>query len=346
MKKQIKIILLIVFIALVSVVGFCAYKYLNQDTNNENITPPSNTSNLNPLTGLPINKDSKNKRPIAIMINNLHSGQPLVGVSDADIMYECPTEGGITRILSVFKDPSNVTSIGSVRSARPYFISIAKSLDAIYVHLGGSTLAYNILKSNYIDSIDLISNGKYMWRDQDRLKNLGLEHSALTSGELLNKAIESKGFNTQISNDYIYTQKFNDNSQINQGTSANEVTAVFSGYKSTTFTYDKQGQTYLISQFQKPQMDDNKKVQNSKQNIILMNIEGKNIDNTELLELNIIGKGTGKYISHGKCIDITWSRDKDTSPFKYYTTDGSELIMLPGQTYVCLLAQWTSIKIN
>lgn len=351
MKKQTKIILsIIIFLVLILIIGFFSYNCLTKpnDTNLESseTSDLSDLNDLNPLTGLPINKNIVKKRPIAIMINNLHSGQPLVGVSDADIMYECPTEGGITRILGVFKDPSNIDSIGSVRSARPYFISIAKSLDAIYVHLGGSTHAYNILKSNYIDSIDLISNGNFMWRDQNRLKNLGLEHSALTSGKLLNSAVESKGFQTQLSKNYKYPQKFNENSQINQGTAANKVTAVFSGYKSTTFTYDQENQTYLISQFKKPQMDDNKKIQNSKQNIILMNIEGKNIDDTELLDLNIIGKGTGKYISHGKCIDITWSRDKDTSPFKYYSTDGSDLIMLPGQIYVCLLAQWTSVNIN
>ncbi len=67
------------------------------------------TYSKNPLTGLPIDDDKVNARPIAIMINNLHSGQPLLGVTEADIMYECPTEGGITRILGVFK----------IRSARP-----------------------------------------------------------------------------------------------------------------------------------------------------------------------------------------------------------------------------------
>ena len=353
MKIKSKIILFSLFLTVIIVIGvfwwFSQNKkniipYENKDFQ-QNATSNVENLNINPLTGLTLSNDKVNNRPIAIMINNLHSGQPLLGVSEADIMYECPTEGGITRILGVFKDPSSVPAIGSVRSSRPYFISIAKGLDAIYFHLGGSTHAYEILKSGYIDSIDLIKC-QFMWRDQNRLKNLGLEHSALTSGERINEGIKSKAFRTQLDENYKYSQKFSENSQVLSGSDATKITAVFSGYKSTTFTYDEQNQTYLISQFNKPQMDDNVKKQNSKPNIIFLNISAKNIDNTELLKLDLISRGTGKYFSHGKCIDINWVRNKDTSPFEFFTTNNEPLVMVPGKSYVCLLAQWAHINIE
>ena len=75
-----------------------------------------------------------------------------------------------------------------------------------------------------------------MWRDQNRLKNLGLEHSALTSGERINEGIKSKAFRTQLDENYKYSQKFSENSQVLSGSDAPKITAVFSGYKSTTFT--------------------------------------------------------------------------------------------------------------
>lgn len=349
MKNMSKIVVMAVF-SVIIIFAAAGFFFLNHKNNSvtefsQNEEVRVENQSKNPLTGLPIDGDKVNNRPVAIMINNLHSGQPLLGVTEADIMYECPTEGGITRILGVFKDPSAVPAIGSVRSSRPYFISIAKSLDAIYVHLGGSTHAYSILKSGYIDSIDLIK-GQFMWRDPARRKNLGLEHSALTSGEKLDEGIKAHGFRTQWSNDYSYPQRFGNDSQVLSGTSATTVTAKFSGYKSTVFTYDEPTQTYLISQFNRPQMDDNVKRQNSKPNIILMNVYGQNIDNSELLALDIIGRGTGKYISHGKCIDITWARDTDTSPFSYFTNDGTPLTMLPGKIYTCLLAQWARADIE
>lgn len=349
MKNKSKMIAMAGFFAII-IVAAGGFFFLNQKNDPVTETPQNEEIRVevhskNPLTDLPIDSNKINNRPVAIMINNLHSGQPLLGVTEADIMYECPTEGGITRILGVFKDPSALPAIGSVRSSRPYFISIAKGLDAIYVHLGGSTHAYSILKSGYIDSIDLIK-GQFMWRDPARRKNLGLEHSALTSGEKLGEGIKANGFRTQWSKDYTYPQSFGNDSQVLGGMSATKVTAKFSGYKSTVFTYDEPSQTYLVSQFNRPQMDDNVKMQNSKPNIILMNVSGQNIDNTELLALDIIGRGTGKYISHGKCIDITWTRNADTSPFSYFTSDGKPLTMLPGKIYTCLLAQWARADIE
>lgn len=353
MKNKSKIVLLSIF--LISTISFSFLYWFFQNQKDSIIIPAEiefspqnsiiNVENLsvNPLTGLPLKENMVNSRPVAVMINNMHSGQPLLGVTDADILFECPAEGGITRILGVFKDPSNVPAIGSVRSSRPYFISIAKGLDAIYFHLGGSTLAYEILKSGYIDSIDLI-RGYFMWRDQNRLKNLGLEHSALTSGEKINEGIKANGFRTTLNENYVYPQKFDENSPVLNGSSANNFTAVFSGYKSTSFAYDEQNQTYLISQFNKPQMDDNVKMQNSKPNVIFLDISAQRIDNTELLKLDIIGRGSGKYFSRGKYIDISWSRKNDESPFELFTSDGAPLSMLPGKSYVCLLAQWAHVK--
>lgn len=49
-----------------------------------------------------------------------------------------PAEGGITRMLAVYQSLEDVGSIGSIRSARPYYIELALGHDALYVHAGGS----------------------------------------------------------------------------------------------------------------------------------------------------------------------------------------------------------------
>ena len=74
---------------------------------------------VNPLTGEPTAEDLSGKRPIAIMLNNLKAALPQHGVSQADIIYEIPAEGGITRMLAVFQSVDGVGAIGSGRSARP-----------------------------------------------------------------------------------------------------------------------------------------------------------------------------------------------------------------------------------
>lgn len=348
MKKKSKIIILLLAIAVILGCGaYWIFVASSQKTSPKTAqqNQPIETG-INSLTGLPIDESKANNRPIAIMINNYHGAQPLHGVSEADIMFECPAEGGITRILSVFKDYEKVSTIGSVRSSRPYFIDLAKSLDAIYVHLGGSTHAYEKLNSGYIDSIDLIGLGQFMWRDSARRSKLGLEHSAMTSGENLVKAVKFKGYKTQTDPQIKNTLKFGEKSQVLEGQEVKDVSAIFSDYKRTSFTYDAQNQTYLISQFKGPQIDGNINEQNSKQNVIFLDVNGQKIDNSKLLSLSTTGEGTGKYFSRGKYIDIMWSRSEGANFFKFFTADKKDLLLLPGKTYVCVLPQWSSFEIK
>ena len=86
----------------------------------------------NPLTGEGLETDLSGQRPIAVMINNLKKSLPQAGVSQADIIYEIPAEGGITRLLALFQSVEGVGEIGTVRSARDYYVSLAYGHDAIY----------------------------------------------------------------------------------------------------------------------------------------------------------------------------------------------------------------------
>ena len=85
-------------------------------------TPTPYDGPVSPLSGLPIGEEWLNRRPVAIMLNNLKEALPQMGQSQADIIYEVPAEGGITRMLAVYQSLDGVGKIGSIRSARPYTI--------------------------------------------------------------------------------------------------------------------------------------------------------------------------------------------------------------------------------
>ena len=151
----------------------------------------------NPLTGLPCETDLSNARPYAIMLNNLQKALPQYGVAKADIIYEVPAEGGITRMLGIFTDITDLGNVGSIRSARDYYVQIARGHDALYVHAGGSPGAYDLIANAGIDSIDGIK-GAYnaiFWRDATRKAVAGYEHSLfLTASELKAYAEENPDF--------------------------------------------------------------------------------------------------------------------------------------------------------
>ena len=79
-------------------------------------------TDYNRLTGLDdLSDEAKGKRPVAIMINNIKQSLPQYGIADADLMFECEVEGGITRMMAVYADYSKVPAVCSVRSCRYYF---------------------------------------------------------------------------------------------------------------------------------------------------------------------------------------------------------------------------------
>ena len=62
-------------------------------------TPTPYNGPVSPLSGLPMGEEWVNRRPVAVMLNNLKEALPQLGQSMADIIYEVPAEGGITRML-------------------------------------------------------------------------------------------------------------------------------------------------------------------------------------------------------------------------------------------------------
>ncbi|NLN47751.1 MAG: DUF3048 domain-containing protein, partial [Clostridiales bacterium] len=55
------------------------------------------------LTGLEVLDEADiNQRPIAVMIDNEINARPQSGLDSADIVYEMPVEGNITRYMAIY----------------------------------------------------------------------------------------------------------------------------------------------------------------------------------------------------------------------------------------------------
>ena len=108
----------------------------------------------NPLSGEGLDTDISGKRPAAVMFNNLKKALPQLGVAKADVLYEIVAEGGITRIMGLYQDLEDVGDLGSVRSARDYYVNLALGHDAIYIHAGGSPQAYDAFDAWGVTHID------------------------------------------------------------------------------------------------------------------------------------------------------------------------------------------------
>ena len=74
----------------------------------------SSRSLFSPFTGEPVAAPG---RVLAVKIDNLAPARPQTGLTDADIVYVLPVEGGLSRFLAVFSSHFPPV-IGPVRSAR------------------------------------------------------------------------------------------------------------------------------------------------------------------------------------------------------------------------------------
>ncbi len=294
----------------------------------------------NPLTGEVVDSEPANTRPYAFMINNIVYAQPQCSVSDADIIYEILAEGDITRMMAIYSDISGIDVMGSIRSSRPYYIEIANSLDAIYVHAGGSEDAYAAISSKHINNIDGVRgaySGTAFYRDPSRAAH-GTEHSLFTSGERILKATSDSGYRTEHEGDtFDYGLNFSDKVEMKNGAPANSLTVSFSGIKTTSFSYNAFG-TYSAKQFDSNYIDGNTGEDVQFKNILVLYAEHQMLDSYGRRGITLNATGTGHFICDGEMVDIIWSHAGDGETFHYSLADGTPLTLGVGKTYIAIVS--------
>lgn len=308
----------------------------------------------NPLTGEGTQTDLSAARPVAIMLNNLRKALPQCGVAQADIIYEVPAEGGITRMMAVFQSLDGVDTLGSVRSARPYYVELAAGLDAIFIHAGGSDDAYAAIKKHGVFNIDGV-NGPYggtmFYRDSARKQSAGFEHSLFTSKARIEKLLSgslSKMRQTH-KEDYALPLVFTTDGTPTAGTPANRIEVEFSYYKTGKFTYDPEHKTYLIEQHidkhDLPYVDGTDNTPVAVTNVLVLQTDVNLIkgDSAGRLTVRLTGSGSGYFACGGQYIPITWSKASATAPLQFTTADGQPLILGAGTSYINIVDDGSSV---
>ncbi|HXW50866.1 MAG TPA: DUF3048 domain-containing protein [Candidatus Acidoferrales bacterium] len=133
------------------------------------------------LNGMQIAPGSDRHRIAAVMIDNYpYDARPQSGLHDADIVYEVEAEGGITRYMALFLEKTP-KKIGPVRSARLYFVDLARPYDPLYAHAGENDDVWGPLKDlredGFADMDQIVGTPEAFWRDPTR----DMPHNLYTS---------------------------------------------------------------------------------------------------------------------------------------------------------------------
>lgn len=302
---------------------------------------PSQTGYLSPLTGLPIRAELVGKRPVAVMVNNIKASMPQLGISNADIVYECLAEGGITRLMCLFLDYEDLGTIGSVRSARDYYLDLAQIHDAVFIHAGGSELAYSQIKSRKIDALDGVRTtvSGVFWRDPDRLATMSREHTMVTNGEKIAYGIAKKKYRTENYEGFTPSYRFYSAPTAIDGKSASYIKIPNSSSYVAELSYNSELGLYLKNQFGKPHIDATTNTQLGFTNVIVLYTHQQKVDSYGRIAVDITGTGKGYYLYGGKAVSITWTRSDRDGGISLFNADGTPLYINCGKSYISIASE-------
>ena len=285
------------------------------------------------LTGEDVSETAGRRRPIAVMLGNDINGAPQSGTGNAGVIYEAPVEGGITRLMAIIEDYDNLDRIGPVRSCRDYYIFYASEFNAIYAHYGQAVYALQYLDQHVIDNLNGLTLGNAYFRTTDRVA----PHNAYTDAAHLQAGIQSQGYSLQYPEGYTGHYQFApDGTEVTLDAGVPATVVKLDNFRDSHpwFEYNDQTKEYSRFQFNAPHVDQLTGQQLTCDNIILQYSGYQPYDANGYLKIDTQSGGSGKYITRGKAIDITWSRDSMLGTTHYYDASGQEIQLNQGKTWV------------
>lgn len=307
--------------------------------------PPAPVGFINPLTGeRTLDTEEQMKlRPVALSVNNqLNAQRVQTGLQSADIIYESYVEGGITRLLAVYKDISKIGEIGTIRSARYNFVDIANADDSLYIHAGlDPTYCQPYMRKLGLDNKNLLL-GKYYGYAYRLDNGMALEHTLYIKGDSLAKMIADNSIRATVKDTHAGNwQNFNESAKPLTGGTANKITACFSGDYTSVFNYDSATDSYIKENHKDWRSGKNLSVKN----VVVLFTNVSMFDNGYRVNIHLDG-GDGYYFSNGTYQQIKWSKGATDARFKFTDESGNPIAYNPGNSWVCIINNGMKYKFS
>ena len=288
------------------------------------------------------------------MIDNDERALDHYGISHADVLYEMTNSTknkGITRLMAIIKDYEDIELIGSMRSARPSYIQLMTEWNAVYCYFGGPFYIDDYIAKDHVDSLN--GNAGNTWNKRaDNGK--ATEFTAYAYGAGLKSTIEDKwGLDY---NDYYEGPHYQFASESNP-VDLSTVTGSMSGIEVNLpfplnkpyFEYNEADGLYYRWEYGEPHIDAETGKQLAFENILLQNAKYVVFDENGYMMFHSIDYDReGYYLTNGKVIPVTWTKEDECSPTRYFNDDGEEITLNTGKTYVALIPDdiWNNMKIK
>jgi hypothetical protein len=279
-----------------------------------------------PLTGMG-SAEKIEGRAVAVMVNNHPKARPQSGLSQADIVYELLAEGDVTRFLAIFQsEKPNI--IGPVRSARDYYIELAKGYDSLYVAHGYSPDAYKMLKKGYIDQINGIQYDGSLFKRADFRK---APHNSYISFANILKGAEKNDYEMERAPNSLV---FLSNKEI-EALAGEQGTHIDISYFAKTFNssleYDEDLMKYKRYSNGELTVDYETDDPVFIDNLLVIETPHKVIDSEGRRNIDLTSGGKGYLFQRGKVLVVKWKNvEGKIVPYQKDLVTG----LVPGKTWI------------
>lgn len=286
-----------------------------------------------------IKKEPELPGAVLVMVDNYVKARPQSGLDKADIVYEMMAEGGITRYMAVYYS-EKADVIGPVRSARYYFVELAKGYNAPLAHAGGSQEALALIQRINIKDLDEIYNaGGYFWRDNKEK----MPHNLYTGTDKLIKGANKKGYKVIPPPTII-----RGNIDLNKAKDGENFAIDYSaGTYKYLVSWQYNGMEYERFINNKPHvMRDGTNI--TADNVIVISAQTSTYikDGVPLSDIKIVGKGKAQYFINGQMFTGGWVKESSPKPLIFLDEKGENVIIKEGKVWVQVVPNIESVIIN
>ena len=292
------------------------------------IAQPAAKAVVWPLRGTAApNGDVITRRPIVVKVPNDPAARPQSGLASADMIWELPVEGGITRYALLFHS-QDASQVGPVRSARLSDLQYVPSLKAILAHVGGSEPVLAKIRpaaerGEFVDVDEFTKANAF-----ERVSGKQAPYNAYTSTAKLR---EAAGDSARID---VPAFAFSD-----EAPKGGAPTRSFSVALSSRATYTWNGGSWKRAQDGQATKDAAGGQDVSPVNVVIVKTDVTEIPGTAdvtgaaSVDFRSTGSGTAIVFRDGMRIDGTWSRQQGEM-YRFADAGGAEVRLKPGLTWL------------
>jgi len=264
-------------------------------------------------------------------VENNPVAYPLSGLERAEVVYEEPVEGGLTRFMAIYHC-TDAAKIGPVRSARAIDPAIMSPYTLILAAAGGNDTVREALAAEDVVLIDEDGAGAAMVRIERA--GISMEHTLYANSTALRKAGRDE-FDEAPADDIF---AFGELKGRARRTTTIDIT--FSAGASAAYEWNgdawarSDNGTATLSETGDQLTADNVLVE---EHTINFSDVGDVLGSPSPEIEDVTGSGRAVLFRDGRAIVGRWVRDAVEDPVRFETRAGDEMVLAPGRTWIALV---------